>query len=1162
MLEWLPFVLAVVVLIAAAIGLLIFFRRKRPEPPPLSPDGTEMIEATVEDGVASPSDIPQARRRLPERWQSLSVLQRALALGLSILVLGLFVTASYLAILGNQRSDVRVAVASFTDSGDGGTGRQVADDLAELLRRQSAGRYHVERVELAPSEPQEALAEADRVNADILIYGSVAAGAMLDSPSLSPRLIYTPRGPYGPNAWDGYRGRFLMPRSYTISAQAINGQVVMPALIGALADYSNGYPDLAYATLTTLLENYSLLDPLPRALLGNILWARGTYAAAADQYRRALAVPSDEQAFLANNLGAILNDAGDIAALTEFDRAVRLLDNRDLGELRFNLGVLALREADYVRAAESFEQARNLLPANGHLLFALAEVYRESGRLSDATVVFDEARAQLAADAQLVPHVYRTMHDARGRAALASHGALIELARQVQARDRLIWELEVSPPLPDDVVQRLARQLLEAAVADEEAVTAWRRRSATDEAASAGSGLLANGQAEQHERYVRQAEFWQAVLQIEQHKARLAAGATSNIGDAFGVLWQGGLPIDQGIDTLERLIATTPNSAVFFTQYGRALRYKGDLAQSNAQFDQVIALASQQPEGYYGKGMAALAQGASDAATPLLQQALQFNERFFPARYQLATVAVQQSNWPLAAQHYAVLAEQRPGTQSALDLARVLSNIGPEGVAQAETILAPLSQHDARAATELGRLYARAGEIQAAIDTYRTALQLDSTIAEASYELGKLLAAQGDARAAAQHLNDALRSDPDNVAARLELARLYQGPLDNRAAANAEYQRILGRRIGDPLVLLEIGDTLRTNENAALAADAYNQALGIDPNNALIHMQLAATYLDMERFSSAQSEAQRVLELTSSASDPAVLELRARALVLQGDVARLQGDLDGALSLYSQALGLDVDNVRATIGQGQAAVGQGNWDAALNYFERAIVLPGGAEDAEARFWLAEAQLRTQQFATAVDNYNRALTLQPIFPEALLGLAHAQRTLGDLNAANATIDQALVQRPNYAEALLFRGNNQREQGQITAAQDSYSRAVSANPDLAEVRFRRGTLYVEQQNYDRAVADLRAATRLQPNFPDAHYWLGRAYYAQGQFASAAQAFNAAIAQLPNFAEAYYYLGLSEEDQGNREAALAAYRNVVAIDGNSTWGVQASARIDRLS
>jgi tetratricopeptide (TPR) repeat protein len=428
--------------------------------------------------------------------------------------------------------------------------------------------------------------------------------------------------------------------------------------------------------------------------------------------------------------------------------------------------------------------------------------------------------------------------------------------------------------------------------------------------------------------------------------------------------------------------------------------------------------------------------------------------------------------------------------------------------------------------------------------------------------LGKLLAAQGDANTAAQHLNDALRSDPDNVAARLELARLYQGPLNNLAAANAEYQRVLGRRISDPLVLREIGDTLRTNENPMLAIDAYNQSLALDPNNALTHMQLAATYLAIERFNSAQSEAQRVLDLTTSVADPVGLELRARALVVQGDVARLQGDLGGALSLYSQALALDADNINATIGQGQAAVGQGNWDAALTYFERAILLPGGAENAEARFWLAEAQLRTQQMAAAVDNYQRALAIQPIFPEALLGLAHAHTALDDRNAADVAVQQALAQRSNYAEALLFLGNRQREQGQTTAAQESYNRAVSANPDLAEVRFRRGTLYVEQQNYDRAVADLRAATRLQPNFPDAHYWLGRAYYAQGQFANAAQAFTDAIALLPTFAEAYYYLGLSEEDQGNRDAALAAYRNVVAIDGTNTWGVQASARIDRLS
>ncbi|NJM08327.1 hypothetical protein HC891_22335, partial [Candidatus Gracilibacteria bacterium] len=221
--EWQPFLLAAVVLIVGAVVVLWFFRRQRPLPPPSDAD-TELIDATVEDGVARPSDLPTSRRRLNARWQNLNVLQRALALALSIAALAVIIGSSYLALSNSQRSDFIVAVASFTDSGDGGTGRQVADDLAELLRSESGGRYTVERVEIAPSEPQAALTEANRATSDLFIFGTVAAGEMLDSPSLSPRLIYTPRGPYGPNAWDGYVGRFAMPRSFTVSPQPINGQ--------------------------------------------------------------------------------------------------------------------------------------------------------------------------------------------------------------------------------------------------------------------------------------------------------------------------------------------------------------------------------------------------------------------------------------------------------------------------------------------------------------------------------------------------------------------------------------------------------------------------------------------------------------------------------------------------------------------------------------------------------------------------------------------------------------------------------------------------------------------------------------------------------------------------------------------------------------------------
>lgn len=1140
--------LVLAVLALALLASMVFLRRRRARPL-----ASERAEEEAAEAQTEAFERPRRRRRLLTPAGALVVL-----LPLLILAAGAWFFSSR---LGSRSTDrFVVLVAPFDDGGDGQTGKNVAEALARQISDRVGGQIAVRVIAERPSDAGAALSIATAAQSDVLIWGGVEPGAMLDSPSLSPQLIYTPNGAYTPEAWAGYRGRFAMPRSYTLSSEPINGHAILPDLVGALYDYGGDQPDRAADTLDRLVSDYPALSPaLPHALLGNLHWARGSYAEAADAYRQALAQPTAEQALLANNLGAILLDAGDPGVLSAFQEAVRLLEGGDLGELRYNLGLLAMSDQRPGDAVVEFEQARNLLPAGAPLLLSLADAYRESGRLGSAAAALDAAAQQTADDLRQVPAAFKPMVSQRFEAAVAEQRGMLGLARLLNAQGPLTWELEIADPLPEKDVAALSNNLRAAVAASEQTSARWHQRSASDSAADPATGQVAAGQAERAESAARRQRYELAIIDTELARAQ-ADKPISALGQMWGALFGTTTPIGESLSLLDSLAQIDPNSPQVLLARARALRVDGRLNDADRTYDQLIQVAAQRPEGYFGKGEVARARGDSATAAQLMRLAIERNGAFFPARMALAAIDQAGGDMADAVSQLRAVAQQRPGPKAAIALAQSLRLSGPGGYVEAEQVLLPLTSTSAAAWVELGRLYNDAGRPEAAISAYRSALALDPRNSTAAFELGERLAAAGDLPGAEQSLRDALRFDGNNTAARLALARLYEGPLDKPAQADKEYGVALSQGVRDVDTLIAIGDAALKNTNPAQAIDAYGQATRLAPNNPLPQYKLARAYLSTNRYQSAADAAQIAVNQTAGASDPAQLDTRARALVVLGDVARHKGDLGRASDLYNQARQIDPQLIGAQLGMGLVAVGQGQWGVALSYFETAAGLPGADGDPQAQFWLAEGLLRSGDLARATAAYDRALSLQPTFPAALLGLAQAQYAQGQPDAAFDTVSRSLAQRGDYAEALLFKGKLLQERGDTGAAMDAYDASIRADGQIAEAHYRRGLLLISAEKYDSAINDMRQAAALQPNFPEANYWMGRAYYARGQIQSAHDAFKRAVDLNASYSEALYYLGLSAEDLGRRDEAIAAYQGVISSDSGD-WAARAREQLSRI-
>jgi tetratricopeptide (TPR) repeat protein len=1159
--DWLLFAVAIVFLAVCIFGGFVLLRRRRENLAQMEREAAAKQQPTAIVDLPTQMDADGnviAGDPTPPRRQGVSGLVAVLAGMLATLLL--VGGGWWLFTRLNARSPDQfvVLVAPFADGGAGATGRSVADELVRVLNTLD-GDVTAVALEQAPPDLNSALALMQAEQADLLITGSVAPGALLDSESLLPQLIYQPTGIYAPNAWDGYAIRFALPRSFDLASAPINGRAVVPPFVQALALYSRGEVDPAFAQLGQLRTDYpALRAPLPHALRGNVLWARGFFTEAMAEYRLAIAEQADEPARLTNNLGAIMLDAGDPAARSAFAETIRILQNSDLGALRVNLALLAQREQRAADALSDLKQARNLLGPSVPLLTMLADAYRETGSLADADAALTQANGLLNADAARTPPTLRPMYRLQQQAVLDEQRTLLNLAQTIDAQGPLVWELEIAPIQPITEITSLRDQMRSAAERTNQAIVRWRQRATSDSAGFAGAGLTAAGQAERMEQQMMRQRYYEALIDIEVERARTLRGRSA-VNRTFDSLFGGAAPLSEGITILRELNERLPNNAPLLVALGRAQRAANAFDEAEVQFTQAITLAPQQPEGYFGLGMIAQDRSNPALAAERFNAALAANANFFPARVQQANLSLAQGDWVSAATQYQALYEQRPGPRSAVALGQALRRSGPPGFPAAEAALLPYSTTHVAATIELARLYNDAGQPEAAINTYRAALTIDARNSTAAFELGERLRDQGDYRGAERALRDSLRFDDANIDARLALADLYQGPLNQPREAQRHYSIALDQGVRTTSQLVQIGDSLMAAGNPSQALRAFEAAAAQPDADISVQMRLSYAYRDTNRIAAAETSAQRVV--TAVSADPGRTELYLEALVQLGELAQSQGNTAAAAGYFAQANQVNPQYIPALLGLGQTAGAQGSWAIAAGYFEQAVAQPAGASSPEAQLWHGEALLRIGDLSRAAGAYQTALTLKPDYPEAVFGLAQVRHAQGDRDGALATVEQAITLRAGYAEALLFQGKLLQEQGRYAEALTAYDASINANGNIAESRYWRGVLHIRNDNFDAALTDLGRAVQLQPIFPEAHYWLGRAYYAQGRTQQAYDAFRRAVDQNAQFVEAIFYVGQAAEDLGRRVDAISAYNTVISLDANGEWGQRAAVQLRRL-
>jgi tetratricopeptide (TPR) repeat protein len=186
---------------------------------------------------------------------------------------------------------------------------------------------------------------------------------------------------------------------------------------------------------------------------------------------------------------------------------------------------------------------------------------------------------------------------------------------------------------------------------------------------------------------------------------------------------------------------------------------------------------------------------------------------------------------------------------------------------------------------------------------------------------------------------------------------------------------------------------------------------------------------------------------------------------------------------------------------------------------------------------------------AIEDYNRAIQLDPNLAMSYYNRGNARAALGDKPGAIEDYNRAIQLDPNYAIAYNNRGLARSDLGDKPGAIEDYNRAIQLDPNLAIAYNNRGLARAALGDKPRAIEDYNQAIQLDPDYTLAYNNRGNVRFELGDKPGAIEDYNRAIQLDPNLAMSYYNRGNARAALGDKPRAIEDYNRAIQLDPDYT-------------
>ncbi len=399
----------------------------------------------------------------------------------------------------------------------------------------------------------------------------------------------------------------------------------------------------------------------------------------------------------------------------------------------------------------------------------------------------------------------------------------------------------------------------------------------------------------------------------------------------------------------------------------------------------------------------------------------------------------------------------------------------------------------------LGQIQGNLGELDNAIDSFTTAIQLAPDTVNAHIGLANTLYAQGRLQEALATCEQADTLRPDTVDV-LMLKGTLQGLLGHSASAMQDLQRVLKLAPRHAIAHHELGSLLQKDNQPEAARECYLKAIEFQPDHQSARNNLGTVCQILGQHEQAE-EAYR--EVVRQQSDSAL------AWYNLGSVLRELEELTEAEYCLREAIRLNGRFIEAHNTLGLVIQAQKRADEAVTHFRSALDIKPDYLDAHINLGnLYISQLAKPQAARRC--FEAVVAAEKDNPKAHYGLGNALRECGDNEGAVACYEQALAIDPSWTDAIAKIACIREQEGAHEQALSLLQPLLTQNPDTKVViAFATISRHVRREGEAIALLEtaLEDSSRPQIELMSLHFALAEIYDRVGQYGLAFKHFEAA-------------------------------------------------------
>lgn len=522
-------------------------------------------------------------------------------------------------------------------------------------------------------------------------------------------------------------------------------------------------------------------------------------------------------------------------------------------------------------------------------------------------------------------------------------------------------------------------------------------------------------------------------------------------------------------------------------------------------------------EELFAEGQKSMAANDPNTAIIFFKRALEKDQNFFEARFQLSKAYIQAGKADSAEKELQKLVRQNPNSKDIhLEIARVYLEKGnpDDALKELSTYIGDINDN-VDALEIAGLAHALKGENNTAIDLLEKAISVGKGRLSSRLSLAGVLSRTGKTEEAKSQVAEILKNEASNKNGLYTLAEIQITENDKDAAIKT-----------------------------------YDQILSYHPSEIEAHLKKGMLYLEKGKSEEALSAANKLLD---------AFPKRPEGYRLKGIVLFYKNNFNDATIALQKSLSIQ-PHIASYYFLGLCHYYKNELEQAMNQLQKALDI--NRSFAQAKILTALIYLKKNRVDDAISEIKKVLETNEKNAVAHNILGSALMAKGLYTDGLEELNRAIENDPKLIDVYIKKGVFELSKGRFKEAETELKTALSVNPDLLYSRVLLASSYIKQNEYNKALKILQDGLKGGKNDAVFYNLMAEVMLRQNRVADAMKYLQKSKEANQEYYNSYFNLASIYFQKGERDKGLQELKSILKISRNNLEASLAVASVLEMS